>query len=223
MKKALMMLALAVAFVPVGSASTMCTGLVITTAGGVPSSCNAGIFTFSNFRIANPSGFAAGNLEIQISNVSIQNNGQDVYLGFGVNHPSLTGSTGDMILIYEMSTNGNLINGVNIEMGTANDIRITENACSTPHAGAFGTSCLTPPLLASFNVASPEGPFVNAGFFAPTNFVSIAKDIQFRSANSSISDFVNSHHAVPEPGTMLLMGSALLGLAALRRRKQQQS
>jgi hypothetical protein len=41
--------------------------------------------------------------------------------------------------------------------------------------------------------------------------------------DNDLNDFVGSVQVapVPEPGTMLLFGSALLGLAALRRRKQQ--
>lgn len=223
MKKVLMMLALAVAFVPAGSAATMCTGLVITTGGGSPASCTEGVFTFSNFRLAKAVGFDAGTLSVQIAAVSVQSNGADVFLGFSVNHPNVSATAGsaDFVLLYEATTNGNLIHGVDIEMGTASQMRITENACSSSHAGTFGTTCTPGTILADYNVVTPEGPLTNQQFFAPTNFISISKDIQFRSVNSSISDFTNSHHAVPEPGTMLLMGSALLGLAALRRRKQQ--
>ncbi len=220
MKKALMMLALAAAMVPAGSAATMCDGLIVTVGSSVPSSCMAGVFTFSNLRLVNPTGFEAGILSIQIGSPIVQNNGADVFLPFGVNHPNvMPGQAADVVFIYEVTGPG--IYGADIQIGTANNIRITENVCAGPHGGINGTICTVPPLLTSFNVASPEGPFIADGFFEPTNFVSIAKDIQFRGPNSSISDFVNSHHAVPEPGTMLLMGSALLGLAALRRRKQQ--
>jgi hypothetical protein len=219
-----MMLAMAVALVPAGSAATMCDGLVVTVGSSVPSQCMAGVFTFSNLRLVNPTGFDAGILSIEIGAPIVQNNGLDVFLPFGVNHPNVLNTPGaagtaDVVFIYEVSSAG--IYGADIQLGTANNIRITENVCAGPHGGINGTICTVPPLLTSFNVASPEGPFIADGFFEPTDFVSIAKDIQFRGPNSSISDFVNSHHAVPEPGTMLLMGSALLGLAALRRRKQQ--
>lgn len=223
MKKALMMLVLAAAMTPAGTAATMCDGLVVSVGSSVPTSCMAGVFTFDNLRLVSPTGFGPGILSVTIGAPVVTAGGLDVQLPFSVAHPNvLPGQAGDFLFIYQVTSSAGIV-GVNTDIGGgANNIRLTETVCSGPRGGALGTSCQVPPdtLLASFFALTPEGPAQNSATFAPTNFISVLKDIQFRDDTSSLSDFVNGHTAVPEPGTVLLMGSALLGLAALRRRKQ---
>lgn len=214
MKKLLVTLGLAFAMSSVGSAATLCSTLIgsdVTTIG----SCSIGHLTFSNFQILQPV-----NIVPTVSLSGAIQSGYNFGLSFALSHtPGQTQAGADFILAYDVT--GNNQTGIGIELGNASNMAITEVACTQQFGGFFGTTCIVPPAASySINVSRPAPPgttVASATFATPLNTVYIQKDLSF-GANGSISDFVNTHTAVPEPTTSLLMGTALLGLALLRKR-----
>jgi len=137
--------------------------------------------------------------------------------------PGVAGSNGgDIILQYSVSGGPQV--GASIAIGTANNVTITEKICTDPFGPpgpGTGTTCVVPPAQSftqAVNQPAPPGTTVASMTFpTPLTVAYVQKDIAFGNGGS-ISDFINSHQAIPEPTTSLLMGTALLGLALLRKR-----
>ncbi len=132
-----------------------------------------------------------------------------VNLGFQITTPM---PPVDTIFQYRVSTvDGSFqIDGVDNYHNGSGDTRIGEIVCDQAFVGGicFGN------VLANF-----ANPPVTAGRFSAQSQVFILKDISEPSANSFISNFVNSHET-PEPGTAMLIGAGLFGVAALARKRR---
>jgi hypothetical protein len=89
---------------------------------------------------------------------------------------------------------------------------ITEDLCNV--AFTSGGNC-SGTLLAI--MANSTNPFIAWAPFAPQSLIVIGKGISIPSG-SSVTDLTNSQ-VVPEPGTLALFGSGLIGIAGLIRRK----
>lgn len=229
MKKVLVVLGMALAMTGIGSAASLPCSSYAGTSGSflainAADGCFVGDYVIDNFNVIVNFGTFPGGAVIELATgVGIGANGEVVLpfaLGSGA-APLVAGPLGGDILLQYQVTGPTW--GAQLFMGSANNVTITEVICTTPFAGPLGTSCLTVPNFAqSANLPNPPGkPFstINFGGSAPLAVAYIQKDIQF-GANGSISDFVNTH-TVPEPTTSLLMGTALLGLALLRKRYGQ--
>lgn len=214
MKRLLLTLGLALAMTGVMSAAPLCSTLVgsnVTTIG----SCQIGSLIFDNFVVINNGGFTSVNINIgAATGPSGINN--DLALAVNVSPPIAGPGGGDIIVQYRVT--GANQTGASIQIGTANQVAITELICTNPLAG---TTCTAPPATSYTMVVNqpvPPGQSTSSVTFgSPLSVTYIQKDIAFGNGGS-ISDFINSHQAVPEPTTSLLMGTALLGLALLRKR-----
>ena len=190
-------------------------------------SCTINNLTFSDFSFsasANPSGIALPASSIFVTPITTLNNEglnfasgwmvgtqpggvgsfQDNLLDFTVTAP--TASITDLHLSFNGSLTGTGLTGV------------TENYC-------INNSIITCPAgsAGQLHVTNPPTNFNDAVFFAPVSRISVTKDINVSSGISgtgSISQVVNtfSNTATPEPGTFIMLGSALLAVGLLRKR-----
>ena len=92
-------------------------------------------------------------------------------------------------------------------------VTLTENAVS----GGTGVATLGG-ILCSGGVPDLT---THIATFAPVSSLTVTKDLGLNgnSGSASVSQFNNSVSLVPEPGTLALFGSGLLGIAGLIRRK----
>lgn len=131
-----------------------------------------------------------------------------VNLGFQITTPN---PPVDTIFQYRASTlNGSAsIHGVDNFHNGAGDTRIGEVVCDQVFVGGI---CDEGHILADF-----ANPPTTSGNFSPHSQIFILKDIAEPTANSFISNFVNSHET-PEPSTGLLLGLGLCGISVAARR-----
>jgi hypothetical protein len=217
---------LALALSSVGSAAPLCSsffGQSVTDINGA-GGCTIGTLLFNDFQVINNGGFTSVNINV---GAGVTQNGYDSEFAFAINTtPGVaSGTGGDILLKYSVTSGGANQIGAAIAIGTANLVTITETICTNPFSPpgpGGGTTCVSPPASVfsmSVNSPTPPGQTTNSLIFTPgpLQTIYVQKDIAF-SSGGSISDFVNVHTAVPEPTTSLLMGTALLGLALLRKR-----
>jgi hypothetical protein len=134
--------------------------------------------------------------------------GDGVNLGFQITTPS---PPVDISFQYRASTlSGDpVIDGVdNFHNGT-DATRIGEVVCDQAFVGGI---CAGGHVLANF-----ANPPISSGMFSAQSQIFILKDISLPTANSFLSNFVNSHET-PEPSTALLLGVGLCGISILARR-----
>lgn len=168
--------------------------------------CSLGGLLFDEFAVNSaPSGST-----VFLSAVGTGVVGASVNLGFQITTPA---PPVDTLFMYRVSTlsGAPAIVGVDNLHNGSGDTRIGEVVCATAFVGGV---CPAGSVLANF--ANPPETLAT---FAGQSEIFILKDISVPTANSFISSFLNSHEAVPEPGTTLLFALGLFSMAGIFRRR----
>ncbi|HEX7213629.1 MAG TPA: PEP-CTERM sorting domain-containing protein [Methylomirabilota bacterium] len=197
-----------VAVVGTPAEAISCVGAGDVTALG-PAGCTQGGLTFSDFSVA-AAGFTGVTIFLSSLSATV---GQDVNLNFQVAHDPSPVSLADILFSYTVTGGGGAtLNGIDL-FNPGQNVTIREVACGDPFVnGVCGGTPLANLLV---------GPNSNlAASFDPDAQIFIRKDIQF-GIDSFISEFTQSHDLtpVPEPATLVLLGSTLAGLGVFSRRK----
>jgi len=239
MKKVLVVLALSVLSLSVASASLIPCTVADTGAGGSVNSSTVitcGVLTFDDFSIPSATATAGasnpGVIDVIPSATWYDSVNGDVQLTFD---PALSASSAADFADdeFEFAVSGG-ISEVDLAVG-GSGASINEKVCSS--AFSIPGVC-TGTLYASLTVLSGTSPqpvcAPNAGpasgtppecpsDSASTNPVYIYKNILVNGPNGTLSEFSQSFNptTIPEPVSMVLLGSGLLGLGLLRRRARK--
>lgn len=190
--------------------------------------CDLGNFTFGDFSVA----VTGGATHIGLSTGSSVVDGVS-YLNFET-IPQGPGPSSWLLTYSVTVAEGYLFTGIDMSLGqfTLNPddkdafVSIGESVCHAIQVSGACSGVVLPGLFINHENAAGDN-YVEMIFDQPfTGKMWIQKDIQI-SAGSTLSDFYNSHHSrdggdvpeVPEPATMLLFSTALLGLGFMRRKK----
>jgi hypothetical protein len=184
--------------------------------------CDLGGLIFSDFTVRAGAGFTAATVGLGPGSSASPTNVNLIYHIVANNNqipPSGVGP-GDVLLSYAVRASaGLLLTGMNLTNDAiTGPVTIGELACRVMFTPSG--SCAPADRLAAL-VALP-GEAKAALFASPVEFAFLHKDIAV-GPGGFISDFSNSHEIspVPEPGTLLLVGSTLTGLGLAYRRQRK--
>jgi hypothetical protein len=222
MKKVLVLLVFLTLSLSLASASTITCNITGTAWGAAVNGstdvvCSDGL-TFSGFSVQNAVGGASGQIDLISAGACGTPPGSGVCLQFNPNIGLNTTNAQDEDLLYTV-TGG--LTAIDMGVGGTN-VTVDEKACTTSFVNGV---CTPGTLLGSLTLFSGSGDqFVYqtlAGAPPAISPVYIFKDIQVAPGGALSSELTESFSgATPEPVSLVLLGSGLLGLGLLRRRSK---
>jgi len=213
MKRTLLLVALGLAMCSVAKADSACTTATLSTYLAAGFSCTLDGLTFSSFSASfNQSGGAANP---GAAGITITPTLAGLVFDFTGGWVVSSGQTLDTIVRFTIDSASPIISDLSLTLVAAGcsgpgAVGLTENAASV--GASLFTSCTNGSVDLTTHTAT----------FSPVSSLTVVKDLTLSggtTGSASVSEFTNAVSDVPEPGTLALFGTGLLGLASLIRRK----